>query len=164
VEQPLSKSARRVQEALDHLGVPCRVVQLQESTRSAEEAARAVGCHVGQIVKSLVFRGQVSGKALLALVSGRNRADEGRLCLAFGEAVGKADAAFVRQQTGFAIGGVAPLGHPSPLATIIDEDLMDYEQLWAAAGTPNALFTLTPAHLIAISGGRPVRLRSDDAP
>jgi prolyl-tRNA editing enzyme YbaK/EbsC (Cys-tRNA(Pro) deacylase) len=163
VEQILSKSARRVQEALDRLGLPCRVVQLSQSSRSADEAALAVGCKVGQIVKSLVFRGERSGQALLALVSGANRADEALLRREFGEAVGKADATFVRKQTGFAIGGVAPLGHPHPLATLIDEDLLAQGQLWAAAGTPHALFSLTPEQLLAMTGGRPVRLRVDDA-
>jgi prolyl-tRNA editing enzyme YbaK/EbsC (Cys-tRNA(Pro) deacylase) len=162
MEQALSKSARRVQETLERLGFPCRVLQLEQSSRSADEAALAVGCQVGQIVNSLVFKGESSGNALLALVSGANRADEELLAREFGEAVGKAEASFVRQQTGFAIGGVAPLGHPQPLVTLIDEDLLRHDQLWAAAGNPHALFSLTPEQLLAMTGGRSVRLRVDD--
>src|SRR6185369_4753563 len=155
----LSTSAARVQDALTALGLPCRVVERDESTRSAEEAARVVGCDVGQIVKSLLFRGAVTGKPLFVLASGRNRVDEARLAELAGEPIGKANAAFVREKTGFAIGGVAPLGHPEPLSTLIDEDLLQYAELWAAAGTPAALFSLTPEQLTVISSGRIAAIR-----
>jgi len=155
----LSTSAARVQDELTALGLPCRVVERDESTRSAEEAARVVGCDVGQIVKSLLFRGAVTGKPLFVLASGRNRVDEARLAELAGEPIGKANAAFVREKTGFAIGGVAPLGHPEPLSTLIDEDLLQYAELWAAAGTPAALFSLTPEQLTVISSGRIAAIR-----
>ena len=154
MDKPLSKSAQRVQDALTTLGLACRVTELTESTRSAEEAARVVGCDVGQIVKSLLFRGVVTGKPVFVLASGRNRVAEARLAELAGEPIGKADAAFVRESTGFAIGGVAPLGHPDRLATFIDEDLLKYDELWAAAGTPTALFRLTPEELRMMTGGR----------
>jgi prolyl-tRNA editing enzyme YbaK/EbsC (Cys-tRNA(Pro) deacylase) len=157
----LSASARRVQEALDRHGLCARVRELTDSTRTATDAARAVGCDVAQIVKSLVFRGRESGRPIMAVVSGANRVDERKLSRAAGEKVGKADAEFVREHTGFAIGGVAPLGHPHPILTFIDEDLTRLERIWAAAGTPNALFELTPAELAVLSGGRVAQLRQD---
>jgi prolyl-tRNA editing enzyme YbaK/EbsC (Cys-tRNA(Pro) deacylase) len=153
MDKPLSKSARKVQDALAALGLACRVIELTESTRSAEEAARVVGCDVGQIVKSLLFRGMVTGKPVFVLASGRNRVAEPLLAELAGEPIGKADAAFVREKTGFAIGGVAPLGHPEKLTTFIDEDLLQYGELWAAAGTPAALFRLTPEELRVITDG-----------
>lgn len=151
----LSSSARKVQEALKAAGVPCRVQELAASSRTAAEAAEAVGCDVGQIVKSLIFRGRHSGNPVLALVSGKNRVNEALLEAACGEPVGKADAAFVRERTGFAIGGIPPLGHLEPLCPIIDRDLLHYPEVWAAAGTPHALFRITPDDLLAVTGGRP---------
>jgi prolyl-tRNA editing enzyme YbaK/EbsC (Cys-tRNA(Pro) deacylase) len=121
---PLSQRAQRVQDALIALGLPCRVIELPTSTRTAQEAAGAVGCSVGQIVKSLVFRGVQTGRPILVLASGANRVNEARLSELAGEPIAKADAAFVRAHTGFAIGGVAPLGHPAPLTTYIDADLL----------------------------------------
>ena len=149
----LSASAQRVQDALTALGLPCRVVELPASTRTAQEAADAVGCAVGQIVKSLVFRGAHTDTPILALVSGANRVNEARLGELAGEPIAKADAAFVRTHTGFAIGGVAPLGHPTPLKTYVDADLLQYAEIWAAAGTPNAVFALRPTDLEAMTGG-----------
>jgi prolyl-tRNA editing enzyme YbaK/EbsC (Cys-tRNA(Pro) deacylase) len=154
----LSPRAQRVQDALAARGLSYRVIELPASTRTAQEAADAVGCAVGQIVKSLVFRGQQTDRPILALVSGANRVNEARLGELAGEPITKADAAFVRAHTGFAIGGVAPLGHPAPLTTYIDADLLQYDKIWAAAGTPNAVFALTPAHLQAITGGAVVTL------
>ena len=129
----LSDSARRVQHALDRHGLHQRVRELTRSTRTAAEAAEVVGCDVAQIVKSLVFKGHSSGRPILAVVSGANRVDEGKLSKAAGEKVGKADAAFVREHTGFAIGGVAPLGHVQPIDTYIDEDLTRLDRLWGAS-------------------------------
>lgn len=149
----LSPSSRRVQDALDALGVACVVVTLPASTRTAAEAAAAVGCTVAQIAKSLVFRAEPSAAAILAIASGPNRVSEARLAELVGEAVGKADAAFVRAQTGYAIGGVPPLGHARPLRTFIDADLLGHAEIWAAAGTPNSVFRLTPADLLRITGG-----------
>ena len=155
----LSASAKRVQDALAGFGVDCRVKELAESTRTAVEAANAVGCDVGQIVKSLVFRGKTTGNAVFVVASGANLVNEKALAAIVGEKIAKADPDFVREQTGFAIGGVAPVGHPTPLHTYVDEDLMQYGELWAAAGTPNALFSLTPAQLCLITSGEIVSIR-----
>jgi prolyl-tRNA editing enzyme YbaK/EbsC (Cys-tRNA(Pro) deacylase) len=154
----LSASAQRVQDALTALGLPCRVVELPASTRTAQEAADAVGCVVGQIVKSLVFCGARTDIPILVLASGANRVNEARLGDLVGEPIAKADAAFVRAHTGFAIGGVAPLGHPAPLRTYIDADLLQYAEIWAAAGTPNAVFALRPTDLETITGGQVVTI------
>ena len=155
----LSASARRVQDALQQHGLSARVRELTASTRTAQDAALAVGCDVAQIVKSLIFKGRDSARPILAVVSGANRVDESKLSLAAGEKVRKADADFVRSATGFAIGGVAPLGHPQPIATFVDQDLAGLERLWAAAGTPNALFELSPEELVRLSDGQVVDLR-----
>lgn len=151
--EPLSTSARRVQAALDALGLACQVVELPASTRTAQEAADAIGTTVGQIVKSLVFQGSASGSPLLVLASGSNRADETLLAALAGEPLKKADADFVRQQTGFAIGGVPPLGHLNPIRTFIDQDLLQYSEVWAAAGTPHAVFRLDPRDLGRMTAG-----------
>jgi prolyl-tRNA editing enzyme YbaK/EbsC (Cys-tRNA(Pro) deacylase) len=152
----LSSSAQRVQDALTTLGLPCRVVELPASTRSAQEAALAVGCAVGQIAKSLVFRGAQTSKPVLVIASGANRVNEARLAELIGEPTAKADAEFVRTHTGFSIGGVAPVGHPAPLETYIDASLLQYAEIWAAAGTPNAVFALVPADLQTMTGGQVV--------
>ena len=150
----LSAAAQRVQDALKALGVTSQVVELPESTRSAAEAAQAIGCRVEQIVKSLVFRGQSTNRPILAVVSGGNRVDEEKLAVLVAEPVAKADAEYVRQRTGFAIGGVPPVGHVESLVCVVDEDLLQYEQIWAAAGTPRAVFQLTPADLQRIKNRR----------
>ena len=152
----LSANARRVQGALERLGFRYQVVELPRTTRSAAEAAEAVGCQVAQIAKSLVFKGRASGRPILVIASGANRVDERALGELVGEPIGKADADFVRQATGFAIGGVAPVGHVQPVRTFIDEDLLRYDAIWAAAGTPNAVFRLAPADLVAMTSGRVV--------
>ncbi len=149
----LSSSARKVQETLEGQGFPFRVVELPASTRTAREAAEAIGCQAGQIAKSLVFKGKHSGKPLLVIASGTNRVDETKLAELAGEPIGKADADFVRQRTGFSIGGVPPVGHAEPLQTWIDEDLLHYEAIWAAAGTPHAVFELKPTDLPEMTGG-----------
>lgn len=152
----LQPSARKVQEALAAAGFSNRVVELPDSTRSAAEAAAAVGCTVAQIAKSLVFRGATSGRAVLVIASGAHRVDEARLAAELGEGVEKADAEFVREQTGFAIGGVPPVGHA--LAALVDEALLAHGEIWAAAGHPKAVFRLTPAELVAMTRGRVVRV------
>jgi prolyl-tRNA editing enzyme YbaK/EbsC (Cys-tRNA(Pro) deacylase) len=154
----LSASAQKVQDALNAMGFAMQVVELPASTRTAVEAAQAVGCDVGQIVKSLIFKGRDSGRPLLLLVSGANRVDLEKAAVAVGEALDKADADFVRQHTGFAIGGVPPVGHTEALDTLIDVDLLQYAQVWAAAGTPNAVFCLSPADLERVTGGRVVKV------
>ncbi len=150
----LSISAQKVQDALAARGFANQVVEHEQTTRTSAEAALAVGCKVGQIAKSLIFKGRPSGKAILVIASGANRVDEKKLRDLLGEKVEKPDADFVRERTGFVIGGVPPLGHAEPLITFIDEDLMQYDSIWAAAGTPNAVFPLTPAELVKMTGGR----------
>jgi prolyl-tRNA editing enzyme YbaK/EbsC (Cys-tRNA(Pro) deacylase) len=154
----MKPSAQKVQDALAAAGFSNRVVELPDSTRSAAEAAAALGCTVGQIAKSLVFRGKASGGALLVIASGAHRVDEAAVAAELGEPIGKADADFVRDQTGFAIGGVPPIGHARPLVTLIDEALLAHAELWAAAGHPYAVFKLTPPELVAMTKGRVVRV------
>jgi prolyl-tRNA editing enzyme YbaK/EbsC (Cys-tRNA(Pro) deacylase) len=146
----------RVQAALAAAGVAARIEEFPSSTRTAQEAANAVGTSVGQIVKSLVFL--AGGAPVLALVSGANRLDPRRLAALTGADVGKADADAVRQATGYAIGGVPPTGFPAPIPTFIDRDLLKYDVVWAAAGTPRHVFPIAPHELIRITGGRVVDL------
>lgn len=155
----LSPSAQRVQDALRTLGYDFTVVELEQSTRTSREAAAAVGCDVAQIAKSLVFRGRESGRAILVIASGVNRVDLHRLAAYAGEPVERADPEFVREVTGFAIGGVPPVGHKEPLQTYIDEDLLRHDVIWAAAGTPRALFRLTPQALVDMTRGRVVPIK-----
>lgn len=151
-----SKSVSRVRQALRSAGFEAQVVELPSSTRTALEAAESIGCEVAQIIKSLVFVGLESGRPILVLASGVNRVDEGILARLAGEAVAKADAGFVRARTGFAIGGVPPLGHIEPMETFVDMDLTRHEYLWAAAGTPRTVFRLASSNLLAMTGGRAV--------
>ena len=152
----LPPAALRVQEALAARGVDTTIVYLERAARTSAEAAAAVGCRVDQIAKSLVFRLATRGTPLLVIASGANRVDETRVAGLVGEPLGKADADFVRAHTGFAIGGVAPLAHPAPLTTLIDEHLLKWERIWAAAGHPHTVFPLTPAELVRLTGGRVV--------
>jgi len=139
-------------------GFPYQVLESATSSRTAAEAAALVGCDVTQIVKSLVFRTKESGRPVLVLTSGANQVNEWRIGALLKEPLEKARAAFVREHTGFAIGGVAPLGHPNPLETFIDQDLLKLPEIWAAAGTPNALFRLAPGDLVKMTGGRVVKV------
>jgi prolyl-tRNA editing enzyme YbaK/EbsC (Cys-tRNA(Pro) deacylase) len=159
-KKTLSPSAQKVQEALLALGFDYKVIEFQDSTRTSAEAAARIGCQIGQIVKSLIFRGLASGKPVLVLTSGANRVDESHISRYAGESIGRADAEFVRASTGFAIGGVPPVGHVQPLETYLDEDLLQYGKIWAAAGTPNAVFEMTPAILWKITGGKVVRVKT----
>jgi Cys-tRNA(Pro) deacylase len=149
----LKPSAQKVQQALQAQGLACEVVQMGETTRSAEDAARAVGCKIGQIVKSLIFEGKKSHQPILVVASGVNRVNEKTLGRHVAEPVKMAGADYVRETTGFAIGGVPPVGHRNRLKTFIDEDLLLYEEIWAAAGTPHAVFKLTPDQLKMITNG-----------
>jgi prolyl-tRNA editing enzyme YbaK/EbsC (Cys-tRNA(Pro) deacylase) len=148
----LKPAPRRVQQAADALGLTIGVVEMAQSTRTAEEAAAACGCAVGQIIKSLVFRGRQSGKPVLLLVSGANRVDQAGVAAAIGEALDRPDAAFVREVTGFAIGGIPPFGHAQPLPTWFDKDLLKYETVWAAAGSPEVVFEVDPRWLAEVIG------------
>lgn len=157
---PLSPSAEKVNEALLARGFNYTIIEFQESTRTAQEAADRVGCQLGQIVKSLIFKGAESGKPIIVLTSGANRVDEKRIGGYAREAIVRADPDFVRTVTGFAIGGVPPLGHAQKIETYIDEDLLEYETIWAAAGTPNAVFELESANLQKMTGGRIAPVKS----
>lgn len=157
---PLSPAAQRVQAALKAHGLTIEVIELPVSTRTAQEAAEAVGCEVGQIVKSLVFRGRTSGQAVLILTSGANRVDLDMAAAQVGEPLEKAEADFVRATTGFVIGGVPPLGHATPIPTFMDEDLLQYAEVWAAAGTPNAVFPIAPTDLQRITAAQVIRVKN----
>jgi len=139
--------AERVRAAAAALGLAIEVKLVPASTRSAQEAAQVVGVAVGRIVKSLVFKGKQTGAAYLILVSGSNRVNEGALEPLLVEAVERPDAAFVREATGYAIGGIPPIGLPRPVRTLMDRDLLQYETVWAAAGTPHAVFEAVPGAL-----------------
>ncbi len=145
-----SPSALKIQAVL---GDDFRVLEFETSTRTAADAAAAIGCTVGQIAKSLIFRANESGKPVLAIASGSVRVDEKRLSALLGESIGRADAEFVREHTGFAIGGVPPIGHRTPPVIFIDETLLEFETIWAAGGTPNAVFRLHPDDLVRLTGG-----------
>ncbi|MEX0853871.1 MAG: YbaK/EbsC family protein [Bauldia sp.] len=143
----LPEAARRVQTAANALGLAVVVRIMAETTRTAEAAAAACGCTVGQIVKSLIFRGKDSERPYLLLVSGSNRVNEKSVALGLGEGIVRADADFVRAATGFAIGGIPPFGHLTSIVPYLDGDLLQYGTVWAAAGTPNAVFAVDPARL-----------------
>ena len=155
----LSSSAQKIQDLLTSLGYTYTVIEHAESTRTAQEAADRAGCALGQIVKSLIFKGKESGKPILVLTSGANRVDEKRISGYAGEAIGKADADFARTVTGFVIGGVPPIGHLQKMETYIDEDFLGYPTIWAAAGTPNAIFELKTADLPIMTGGKVVTVK-----
>lgn len=155
----LSPSAQKIQDQLKELGYQYTVIEHAESTRTAQEAADRAGCELGQIVKSLIFKGQESGKPILVLTSGANRVDEKRISGYAGEPIGRADADFVRAVTGFAIGGVPPFGHLLIMDTYLDEDFLRYKTIWAAAGTPNAIFELKTEDLQKLTNGKVVQVK-----
>lgn len=155
----LHPSAQRVADAAHARGLPIEIITFAESTRTAGDAATAVGCEVGQIVKSLVF--SVDGQPVIALVSGANQLDTRKLANLLGisrKKVERADADLVRTATGFAIGGVPPFGHTTAMPIYVDQDLTRYQVVWAAAGTPNTVFAVTPQALIEAAGGTPADL------
>ena len=156
---PLSPSAQKIQDLLNLLGYKLNVIEHAESTRTAQEAADRAGCELGQIVKSLIFKGKTTNKPILVLTSGANRVDEKRIREYAGEAIGKANADFVRAVTGYAIGGVPPLGHIQKMETYIDEDFLQFQTVWAAAGTPNAIFELTMEDLQKLTSGKIVMVK-----
>ncbi len=154
----LARSAARVAAVARDLGLAIRIVEMPSTTRTAEEAAAACGCDVAEIVKSLVFKGAESGAPHLLLVSGRNRVDEAAVAVSIGEALERMPGKEVRTVTGFAIGGIPPFGHATPLAVFIDEDLLGHARVWAAAGTPHAVFEVDPKALAAALGARVIRM------
>ncbi|HSO76314.1 MAG TPA: YbaK/EbsC family protein [Blastocatellia bacterium] len=151
--EELSRSARRIQDVLSALGTDFEVVELPSTTRTAVEAATAIGCSVEQIAKSILFRTVRDKKPVMVIASGVNRVNEAKVAEFVGEPIEKADAAYVREKTGFVIGGVPPIGYAEPIYTIIDEDLLKQGELWAAAGTPNSVFKLSSASLLEMTAG-----------
>lgn len=145
----VNPTALRVQAAL---GTKFEVLEFEASTRTAADAAAAVGCTVGQIAKSIIFKA-ASGRPVLVVASGDNRVATHKVAATIGEKIGRADAEFVRARTGFAIGGVPPVAHAEQVMTLIDQDLARFDRIWAAAGTPNAVFALTYADLVALTAG-----------
>jgi prolyl-tRNA editing enzyme YbaK/EbsC (Cys-tRNA(Pro) deacylase) len=149
---PLKPAAQRVEDLLAAQGMGGRVVEFPESTRSSAEAAAAIGCTLAQIAKSLVFK-SASGRPVLVVASGVNRVDEKKVKAEIGQKIGRADADYVRERTGYEIGGVAPFGHSEVPIVLIDRDLLALDPIWAAAGTPNAVFRLSPDELVRLSAG-----------
>lgn len=152
-------SVARVRDALARLGLDAEIREFDASTRTSAEAAAAIGCTVAQIAKSVIFRAKSGNQPVLVIASGINRVDEKKLEAALGDRIGRADADFVRAATGFAIGGVAPVSHSGPVRIFIDADLRAFAEIWAAAGSPNAVFRLTPAELERITGGRVIAVK-----
>ena len=154
----LKSSSQRVQNAANALGLSITVKQLDQSTRTAEEAASACGCAVAQIVKSLVFRGKDTETPILLLVSGQNRVNEKQAAVYAGEKLERPDAHYVRNVTGYAIGGIPPFAHETALKTFIDADLLQFDIVWAAAGTPNSVFSVCPRELSDRTGAQVVSM------
>jgi Cys-tRNA(Pro) deacylase len=146
----LSATAQRVQDALDAAGIDTRIIEYDVPARTSAEAAAVLGCTVAQIAKSLVFRTQ-SGTPVLVIASGANRVDEKKVAALAGEPIGKADAAFVREATGYAIGGIPPLAHAKLLRAFVDRNLLSYDTVYAAGGTPHAMFPIEPADLVRVA-------------
>ncbi len=155
----MSKSVSRVEQAAQDAGVELIVLTMPDSTRTASDAAKACGCDVAQIMKSLIFEGADSGTLKLLLVSGANQVDLAAVSEQIGEPLGRADAKRVRKETGFAIGGVAPIGHLVPIATYIDAALLEHHEIWAAAGAPNAVFKIAPSVLVSMTGAQTIAVQ-----
>jgi uncharacterized protein len=144
-------SAQKVQQSLDAQGIAASVIELAVAARTAQQAADALGIAVGQIAKSLVFCGANSSRAVLVICAGDRRVDEAKVAVLLGEPIGRADPEFVREHTGYAIGGIPPLGHARPLLTFVDASLARFATVWAAGGTPHAVFGVEPQQLFALS-------------
>jgi prolyl-tRNA editing enzyme YbaK/EbsC (Cys-tRNA(Pro) deacylase) len=156
---PLPPDAQRFQNELRNRGYHFEVKAFDQTTHTSKEAAAAIGCSLGQIAKSLVFRLAQTGRPLLVIASGPNRVNEVALAEKLGETLEKAAPDFVLQASGYAVGGVPPSCHATPLKTVIDEDLLKHSLIWAAAGAPNTVFPLTPAELVELTGGRVVSIK-----
>ncbi|HUN93693.1 MAG TPA: YbaK/EbsC family protein [Burkholderiaceae bacterium] len=150
----LPASAQRVETALAALGIDAAIRHLASSARTAQQAADSLGIEVGQIAKSLIFRAVSSDRAVLVIAAGDRRVDEARVGELLGEPIERAQPEFVRAHSGFAIGGVAPVGHPKPMVTFVDRSLRRFATVWAAAGTPHCVFPIDPASLVRVSGAR----------
>ena len=156
----MSKSLKRVERAIETAGLSGRPVEMPNETRTAEQAALAVGCTIDQIMKSIILEGAASGNAYLFLTAGGNQVDMARAGLIAGETLVRADAVKVRAQTGFAIGGVAPIGHLNPINCYIDPRLLEFDEVWAAAGTPRHVFPADPADLLVLTGAEIAKFTS----
>lgn len=150
----MSKSQKRVTKALADAGFDTEIIETADQTRTAAQAAVQANCEVDQIAKSIIFRTESTGVAVLFVTAGGNQVDTAKASALVGEALGKADAALIRKQTGFAIGGVSPVGHLSPIETFIDPRLLDFSIIWAAAGTPRHIFSLAPSVLRDLTQGQ----------
>ncbi|MEX3015175.1 YbaK/EbsC family protein [Gymnodinialimonas hymeniacidonis] len=148
----MSKSLKRVKRALEEAGQSVDVLEMADGTRTAAEAAAAAGCELDQIAKSIIFRAETSGEAVLFVTAGGNQVDAAKASAVAGEPLGKADAGLIRAQTGFAIGGVAPIGHLNPIRAWWDPRLSEFDLVYAAAGTPRHIFPVAPDALQAMSG------------
>jgi prolyl-tRNA editing enzyme YbaK/EbsC (Cys-tRNA(Pro) deacylase) len=157
----LSDSAKRVQNFIFSMGFSYKVKELPCSTRTAQEAADSIGCTVSQIAKSLVFKDKETDRPILVIASGSNRVDVMKIQRSTGLKLGRADGKYVKERSGYAIGGVPPVGHKEPLETILDPDLKKHEIIWAAAGTPFAVFQLTPADLETLTKGKWIDLSEE---
>ena len=155
----LPKSADRVRKAAEALGLTIEIVEMATPTRTVAEAAAACRCPEGAIVKSLIFKGQQTGRPYLLLVSGANRVDEQMAAATLGETLLRPDTSYVRTVTGFAIGGVPPFGHATPVVSFMDADLLQYETVWAAAGTPMAVFAVDPKRLKDATGAEAIAVK-----
>ncbi len=144
----MSKSLKRVKRALEEAGLRPEILEMPGETRTALQAANAAGCHLDQIMKSIIFCGEQSGAAILFLTAGGNQVNLVKASAVAGEPLGKADAQLVRAQTGFAIGGVAPIGHLNPIRAFVDSKLLEFDVIWAAAGTPRHIFAINPALVV----------------
>lgn len=158
--KPLSASAQKVQDVLNSFNLEHRVIELEIPVKTAQQAADAVGCSVAQIAKSLIFASE-SGKPVLVIASGINRVNETRVAEILGESISRATPDFVRSSTGFAIGGIPPVGHAVQPVIVIDQDLLLHPSIWAAAGHPNSLFELNPRDLEQMTGGTIASIRED---
>lgn len=158
-EKMLKESAQIVQDFILNLGYSNKVIELPDNARTAQAAADALSCDVSQIAKSIIFRIESTNKPVLVVASGVNRVNEKQIENLLNDKLGKADADFVREQTGFVIGGVAPLGHKNSIITFIDEDLLHYDEIWAAAGHPKAILKLTPKELVEMTKGQIVNIK-----
>lgn len=147
------EETERIKEILKSFKIPIDFREFTQSTKTSQEAADAIGCKVEQIGKSIVFRGKASGKAYLVIASGKNRVNEKKLSEIVGEPIEKGDANFVKERTGFVVGGVPPFGHKESLETYIDEELFSFQEIWCAGGTPHSVFKIKPEELLKITKG-----------
>ncbi len=155
----LSKNTHAIQTALLNKSIEFKVFQFSESTHTAIEAAQAISCEIAQIIKSMIFKTHISQQPILVLASGANRVNEKILAEYVGEKIVKADADFTREVTGFAIGGIPPIGHLQTIKTFVDEDLLQFKEVWAAAGTPHTVFSLNSAILVELTSGTVIKIK-----